>query len=427
MKNFNEFLVSKGISKEQFATKTAEEHAALYIEYNSKKQAELEALVAKGKEENVEEIKALKAEINANVLAQTKTLNESLKEMGLMIKKLSKKEREDSKNLASSIKKALTDSREQLTEIKEKKGNGRVIIKAAGTMLLSSNVSGGNVPVEQRLAGLDALPSRQMRLLDVVSRGSADSNIISWVSQVNKDGQAGPTAEGELKNQIDFDLVVNSESLKKITGYIKVSEEMLNDVSFMDSEIRNELIRELLKSVESQVFGGDGTGNNLNGIFTVATAFAAGTHAGNVDNANEADVLTVAMEQIMLAELGTASHAFVHPSTITTLKLIKRSGTDKAYIDRLSMVAGQLSLDGVQLVPTTLVPAGDYLIGNFPMAKVYDKGEISIEVGRENDDFTKNLVTILGEWRGLVLVKTNERAAFIKGSFATDKAVLETA
>ena len=51
---------------------------------------------------------------------------------------------------------------------------------------------------------------------------------------------------------------------------------------------------------------------------------------------------------------------------------------------------------------------------------------MSIEVGRDSDDFTKNLVTVLAEWRGLCLVKTNRRPAFVTGVFATDKAALET-
>lgn len=60
------------------------------------------------------------------------------------------------------------------------------------------------------------------------------------------------------------------------------------------------------------------------------------------------------------------------------------------------------------------------------MASVYSKGGIEISVGFENDDFTKNLVTILAEWRGLTIVKNNDRSAFVKGDFTTDKAALET-
>ena len=426
MNKFESFLTEKGINKEQFTAKSAEEMAGLYNEYNEKNATLLTELVEKGQEDNAEVINSLRKEITENQNAQQKALNETLKQHGLMIKKLSEQEKVDSAGVVNPIRKGLDLNKEELVKMKGNK-NLSISFKAAGTMLLSTNVSGGNVPVEQRLEGLNPIASRQIRLLDVVQRGTAESNVISWVYQANKDGAAGGTAEGATKNQLDFDLVVNSETVKKRTAFIKVSEEMLDDVSYMESEIRNELVRELLKDVESQVYGGDGTGTNLNGISTVATAFAAGVFAGTVDNANSADVLTVAMNQIQVAEQGMANFAMVHPNTITELKLIKTSETDRRYIDRLAMVAGQLSLDGVTLVPTTLIPDGEYLIGNFDLATVYDKGDLRIEVARDSDDFTRNLVTVLAEWRGLCIVKNNDRTAFVKGVFATDKAALETA
>ena len=419
-KKFNLFLESKSISTEQFKEKSAEEIAGLYNEYNEKQSSELTQLVEKGQEDNVEAIKSLKEEMAENTKLQMKSLNETIKQYGLQIKKLSEQEKIDGAGVVDSVRKGLELNKEELLKVKGSK-NASMSFKAAGTMLISTNVSGGNVPVEQRLPGMDAIASRQIRLLDVVTRGTADSNVISWVSQVNKDGAAGGTDEGALKNQIDFDLIVINESVKKRTAFIKVSTEMVDDISFMTAEINNELMRELLKDVENQVYQGDNVGSNLNGIRTVATAFAAGDFAGTVDSANDADVLTVAMNQIEVAEQDDPTYAFVHPNTLTALKLIKTSTTDRRYIDRLVMIAGQMTLDGMPIIKTTLVTKGEYLIGNFAAATVYDKGEIDIEVGRDSDDFTKNLVTVLAEWRGLCLVKTNRRPAFVKGVFATDK------
>ena len=272
----------------------------------------------------------------------------------------------------------------------------------------------------------NTIPSRTIRLLDITARGTADSNVISWVYQANKDGAAGPTAEGAVKNQIDFDLVVDSESVKKFTAFIKVSDEMVDDISFMATEINNELMRELLKVVESQVYEGDGIGTNLNGIRTVATAFAAGSFAGTVDGANIVDVLRVAMDNIKVAEQGMPNYILMHPSDVTALKLVKVSTTDGRYIDQLQMVGGQLSLDGVPIIETTLVTIGDYLVGDFNLSTVYNKGSISIQVGLDGNDFTKNMRTVRAEWRGLVLVKNNDRTSFVKGDFPTDKAALET-
>ena len=418
---FKEWLVSKGYELKEDTS--AEKMAEYYNEFNAMKQEELKDAIAK---ENKEAIETVKAELVESQAEQLKNLNATLKEMGLAIKSATEKGDVSLTNV-DSLEKALKDNEESLKAIASGDKKERVSFKAAGTMLISSNVSGGNVPVEQRLGGMNAIASRQVRLLDIVSRGTASSNVISWVYQANKDGAAGGTAEGALKNQIDFDLVVNSESVKKRTAFIKVSEEMVGDIDFMRSEINNELMRELLKDVENQVYQGDGTGNNLNGIRTVATAFAGGTFAGTIDNANAVDVLTVAANQIAIAEQPMPNYILMHPSDITALKMVKVSATDKRYVERLALVAGQLSLDGMPIIGTTLVTAGEYLIGAFDLSTVYDKGAMSIEVGRDSDDFTKNLVTVLAEWRGLCIVKNNDRTAFVAGVIATDAAVLETA
>ena len=420
---FKDFLGTKEISEAQFSEKSAEEMAGLYNEYNEKTREELSAAIeAKASKEDID---SLKKSLEENQVEQMKALNATLKEYGVSIKKLSKGVAGAASEVVNSVKKGLMDNIDSLIEMKDNKSTN-ISFKAVGPMLISSNVSGGNVPVEQRLSGLNELPSRTVRLLDIVTRGTAESNVISWVYQANKEGAAGGTAEGELKNQIEFDLVVDSETVKKRTAFIKISEEMLGDISFMESEINNELMRELLKDVESQVYEGDGTGTNLNGIKTVASAFAAGTFAGGVDNANAADVLTVAANQIKIGDFVAPNFILMHPSDVTNLKLIKTSSTDRRYVDRLAMIAGQMSLDGMPIIESTLVTQDEYLIGNFDLATVYDKGSIRIEVGRDSDDFTKNMVTVLAEWRGLNLVKNNDRGAFVTGTFSVDAAALET-
>jgi HK97 family phage major capsid protein len=175
----------------------------------------------------------------------------------MLLKKLVDENSKVSKD-ANSLADSLKENEENLKLLANKNNAGQFTVKAPATMLISSNVSGGNVPVEQRLAGLNTIASRRLRLLDILTFLQAGSNTISWVYQANKDGAAGQTAEGATKNQIDFDLVVNSETVKKTTAYIKVSLEMLNDIAFMESEINNELTRELLKAVEAQIYSGDG-------------------------------------------------------------------------------------------------------------------------------------------------------------------------
>jgi HK97 family phage major capsid protein len=424
MNKFELFLQTKGITNEVFATKTAEELAGLYNEFNDIQATELKALVdGKATKEDIE--KAVSELRNAQ-MEQMKNLNEALKEIGLQIK--ASKEGESTVK-ESSIKEALKSNVDAIKTLKNNRDAQwvKMTVKAVGTMLESANVSGGNVPVEQRIAGLNTIASRRVRLMDLVSRGRATSNIISWVYQSGKEGSAGGTAEGATKNQIDFNLVVASQSVVKRTAFIKVSTEMLDDIDFIESEINNELLRELNKDVELTAYSGDGTAPAMNGVRTTATAFSAGDFALAIDNANEADVLTVAINQIAIADQPEPTAILCHPTDIAKLLVIKVSATDKRYVDRLQMVAGQLSLDGIPIIKTTLVTAGTYLVGAFNLATLYDLGTLSIEMGLDGNDFTKNLRTIIAEYRGAMVVKNNDRTAFVKGTFSTDKAALETA
>jgi len=364
-------------------------------------------------------------------MEQMKNLNEALKEMGLAIKASTEASKKVTKS--NSLREALELKAENLKALKSDKKDdvvGREFsfeMKTVGTMLESTNVSGGNVPVEQRIAGMNAIASRRVRLMDLFSKGVANSNIISWVYQSGKEGAAGGTAEGDTKNQIDFNLVVASQAVCKRTAFIKVSTEMLDDIDFIESEINNELMRELLKDIELTAYSGNGTAPNLNGVYTVATASSMTPAAGTVDNANQVDVLVVAINQIALAEQDAPTAILMNPTDVMKLQLIKVSATDKRYIDRLVTVAGTLTLDGIPIIKTTLVTAGTYLVGNFPLGTLYDKGSIMVNIGLDGNDWTKNLRTIIAEWRGALVIKNNDRTAFVKGTFATDMAALETA
>lgn len=428
-KTFVEFLASKSITQEKFDGFDGEEKAGLYSEYNTELKNYIETLEKNvdGKA-NKEELTSALNELRENQLTQAKELNKTIEAMGLKIVALSEGEsskKEKLESLGTALKRIKEDG--TIGKIIEGSSSGMVsVTKAAATMLESTNISGGNVPVEQRIAGLNTVASRRVRLLDILAKGLASSNIISWVYQANKDGAAGGTAEGAAKNQIDFDLVVASQAVVKRTAYIKVSTEMLDDIAFIESEINNELMRELMKDVELTAYSGNGTAPNMNGVLTTATAFAAGSFALAVDNANEVDVLVVAMNQIAIAEQEAPNYILMHPTDVTKLKLVKVSSTDKRYVERLAMIGGSLSLDGVPIIETTLVTVGTYLVGDFTKATLYTKDAVSIMMGLDGNDLTNNLRTIIAEYRGALVVKNNDRTAFVKGTFATDMAALET-
>ena len=70
---------------------------------------------------------------------------------------------------------------------------------------------------------------------------------------------------------------------------------------------------------------------------------------------------------------------------------------------------------------------GTFLVGDFTKSAVRFKEGLTINVGYENEDFTKNFVTILAEARLVHRVKSNHYGAFIKGTFSAAKTALTKA
>jgi len=370
------------------------------------KNATAEAEVVKGLESRVAdmEVKAAKA---------SKTIEES--KGGL--------------SFAESLKNAFLENDAKIKEVAsgDNQKGFKMELKAVGN-ITSSAITAGDIPQADRLEGFNRNPSRTVRLLNLMSARSTSSDKVEWVYQGTSEGAAGQTAEAAAKNQIDMEWTVGSETVKKTTAYIKVTDEMLAKGAIVSQEVNNELVQEVLKAVESGLYSGDASGANLRGITTVASDFDA-TVAGSVAivNANVVDVLAVAMTQIEIAQEGNAmpNAILMHPTDVLKLKLEKLSASDKRYVGRLLDSGQFLTVDGVPIIKSTLVPAGSFVIGDFSKAELVQRDGMKIEIGYDGDDFTKNFRTIRCEWRGCLVVRNNNRSAFVTNTFAAAITELE--
>ena len=409
-----------------FVEKTADELASMDAknlqEYYVGKLVKLEG------ETNDVAIKSLTTEVEELKAHKVKSLESALETQGIILKKLQDGSLSGSsvRMAENSVRKALADNREDFIKAKDGRHSFRFELKAAGDMTIAGNVSGGNVPQAQRLEGINDIAEREAKSYALFPKLRTAANTIEWVYETGQDGTIDGTAEGAAKDQIDNDFVVTSVALVKRAAYFKVSTEMLDDVSFMEGWLRNKLIVRLFLDVDNQVLNGNGAAPNLKGVIDYATAFAAGTFANAVDSANDADSLVVAANQIRLANHNGALTIMMHPSDVAALKLVKLSASDKRYVERLMMVGSQMSLDGIPIIENTNITAGDFLIGDFAKGTIVEKSGIEIEIGLDGNDFTKNMRTILAEWRGQLFVQNNDTTAFVKGTFATTNAALET-
>ena len=429
MKTIDVYLSEKGISKDVFEGYSAEEKAAKFNELNAENVKSFNEL----KDAEGENSKAI-AKMSEALLAikdeQLKSINEALKEQGVVLTKLQKGE---TANVSQeSLKGILEGKRAELATLKGSSSgmnNVKIELKAAGDMSFTDNVT-GQVPQAYRIPGFNDLPQRETRLLDLPVKATLESNLIDWVYEANEDGTAGPTGEGQLKNQIDFDLLVDSEKVQKITAFITITDELLDDPSQMESKIRTKLTEKLLQAVEEGYYSGNGT-TNLNGLRNIATAFDPGTFAtgaaNEVENANIVDVIVVAKNQIQLANQSMPTAIIMSPTDVAVMKTVKVSTTDRRYVERVLVSGNSLSIDGTPVVVSNLVAPGEYVVGDFNLSTLWTRQALTIEIGYNADNFVKNFKTIRAEWRGALVVETNDRGAFVAGDFATDKEAITAA
>ena len=269
----------------------------------------------------------------------------------------------------------------------------------------------GDLVTTTRLPGVIAPPDRRLTVRDLITPGRMDGNALEYVKETGFTNNAAPVAEGAKKpeSSLKFDLV--STTAKVIAHYMKASRQILSDASQLASYIDGRLRYGLAFKEEQQLLNGDGTGQNLLGIIPQATAYAAPI---TLADATVIDKIRLAMLQAQLAEF-PATGIVMNPIDWTRVELEKDT-TGRYIIGNPQGVIGA-TLWNLPVVTTQAIAEDKFLTGAFRLgAQVFDRWQARVEVATENeDDFVKNLVTILAEERLALAVYRPE--AFIYGDF----------
>jgi HK97 family phage major capsid protein len=328
---------------------------------------------------------------------------------------------------SKTAKEKFTESLRKAVEIvKERKGGFVKVDKTVGTMSLGSSVT-GQLPDADRETGITSIVRQRFVIRDSANVFGTNSKTVEWVEQQNIEGGAGQTAEGASKTQLDWEYIVREATVKKITSFVKITNEMLDDIEGMRGEIDSNLAYQLMLQEESQLITGDGTGQNLNGIEKYAQPLDLAALSGTIVNPNYMDVLGAAITQIRENGKGEleANRIFLKASDLF-LMVHASKATTAEYVNPITVVPNvngqgfpsQVYIWGVPVVVSDSITAGEFIVADMTKFNIRDKAQMVIEVGYENDDFTKNLVTIRGEKRLATYAKTNHTEAFVTDTFA---------
>ena len=267
--------------------------------------------------------------------------------------------------------------------------------------------------------------ARQVNLLQfAVNRGTTNSMYVTYIQQTAQPAAAW-TGEAIAKTEYEVKYTEVSKQVKKVAGTVKVSKEMLSDLSFVQNEINTDLVQGVLSALDNSILNGAG-GTDLEGILSFAPLFSAGTFANTIPVANILDVIRVAMSQIESAKF-VPTHVVLNPVDVARMQLTKTTSGEYTTPFWYPSANGEMRVANIIVVSTTYMTAGDFLVGDMTKSNLRIRENVNVQVGYVNDDFQRNMVTILAEARAVHYVKLNDVNAFVKGTIQTAIVALDPA
>lgn len=313
-----------------------------------------------------------------------------------------------------SVEHALEQHKAALAEIATKRVHTSVNIALSRKALMESGATGAALtyPGQQILpAPLQPL-QRKLMVRDLLAQGRTNSLAIYYQKETGFTNNASPVSEGSLKpkSDITFDLVHGA--VTTIAHLQDISLQMLTDVPFIQSYVENRMRYGLKLVEENQLLNGSGTGQNLNGIYTQATAYVQ--PAGAVVQAEQdLDKIRLGILQVELA-FADVTGIVLHPTNWANIELLKDTQNRYIIANPQNTTTGRVW--GRDVVSTLAMTQGKFLVGDFALhAQIFDREDANLAISFENkDNFERNMATMRLEERLALAVYRPE--AFVKGT-----------
>lgn len=307
-------------------------------------------------------------------------------------------------------------------------------VKAAIPMGIGTTVtSSGSVPIAYVYQ--DARPyAEDVRnrefILNYLDNGNTDKAALAYMDKLPNQGTMAITAEGALKPLISISFILRYSQPTKIAGRTKISEENLDDVPYILSIIRNELMYEHDIAEQTAVF---------TKVAAIAPGFVAGSLAASTTNPSNYDAVRAAIYAIKIASKGRyiPNAALVDSADVYAMGATKDANNN--YVFPPFVLPDGSKVSGVQIIETQntdVVPAGTFIVGDWKKLHRMIYKAFTVRIGQGintgldgnapvQSDFESNMYTLIGESRQHLWIYENEKVAFIKSTFAAVKTAIE--
>lgn len=292
-----------------------------------------------------------------------------------------------------SMVKSLTDNFETIKNV-AKGRSAKVELKTVGDMTQAANLTGENVHTYQ--PGVAMVPSQKVNFADLVPTVNSATGTYVLYRETTSEGGITSQTEGSPKSQIDYDLAAITYNATYISGYARYAKQMAQDLPFLTSFLPNALRRDYWKA-ENSIFN---------------TAFAAA-----IPTLTTVKVVTVEKIIDAISQLETLNYdvngIVVTPAVWAEIALTKSTAGEYSIPGVVTLMNGQLALNGVPVYKASWVPANTVYVGDWTQAKKVLVDGLAVEFFEQDaDNVTKNLITARVESRTVLAIDRTD--AFFK-------------
>jgi HK97 family phage major capsid protein len=281
--------------------------------------------------------------------------------------------------------------------------SGKALLTGAGT------TSGHPFVIRDRQPGYLDLLQQPLNVIDLIPRNPTTSDTIEYVREDTFTNSAAFVAEATgftattlggtgVKPESALAYSTQTATVRTMAHWIPVTNRMLDDAPAIRGVIDGRLLFGLEQKLQSQIVSGAGTGEDLTGILNTAGVGVVGRGTDS-----QIDALYKGRTQVTWTGLGRPSAFVLNPTDWQTIRLSREStatATPGTYLFGPPSATGVATLWGIPVVEDPNITLGTGLVGDFNQGvTLFDREQGAVRVGTVNDQFIRNMQTILAELR----------------------------
>jgi HK97 family phage major capsid protein len=271
------------------------------------------------------------------------------------------------------------------------------------------NTSGGAFVLPDDRPGLVDIRQRELTLLDLIPRLRTTSDTIQYVREDTYTINAAMVAEATAttgtsgtKPESALAYSTQTATVRTLAHWIPVTNRMLDDAPAMRGIIDQRLLLGLDIKLEDQIITGGGTGEDFTGILL------AGIQNQAVGTDNVVDAIFKGRTKVRVTGHGRPNAVVMHPNDFQAVRLMREnlaSATLGNYLMGPPNEAGPTTIFGIPVVESEGLTENTALVGDFAQGvALFDREQSAIRVGTIDDQFVRNMQTILAEMRASLVV-----------------------